>query len=68
MTNTLNKANVNVNIAIDPIHKWRLFYLCSVIEQISLPNLTLEPEFFSIAHDKKAWSANLHKDKRLMNW
>ena len=33
---------------IDPIRKWRLFYICSVILQISLPSLTLEQEFFSI--------------------
>ena len=33
---------------IDPIHKWWLFYFCSVIVQISLPSLTLEQEFFSI--------------------
>ena len=34
--------------SIDPIHKWRLFYFCSVIVQISLPSLALEQEFFSI--------------------
>ena len=28
--------------AMDPIHKWLLFYFCSVIVQISLPRLTLE--------------------------
>ena len=28
--------------AIDPIHKWQLFYFCSVIVQISLPSLALE--------------------------
>ena len=33
---------------IDPIHKWRLFYFCSVIVQVSLPSLALEQEFFSI--------------------
>ena len=33
---------------IDPIHKWWLFYFCSVIVQISLPSLTLEQELFSI--------------------
>ena len=33
---------------IDPIHKWQLFYFCSVIVQISLPGLALEQEFFSI--------------------
>ena len=33
---------------IDPIHKCRLFYFCSVIVQISLPSLALEQEFFSI--------------------
>ena len=33
---------------IDPIHKWRLFYFCCVIVQISLPSLTLEQEFFLI--------------------
>ena len=32
---------------IDPIHKWRLLYFCSVIVQISLLSLTLEQEFFS---------------------
>jgi len=32
----------------DPIHKWPLFYFCSVIVQISLPSLTLEQEFLSI--------------------
>ena len=35
-------------LIIDPIHKWRLFYFCSVIVQISLPNIALEQEFFSI--------------------
>ena len=35
-------------LTIDLIHKWRLFYFCSVIVQISLPSLTLEQEFFSI--------------------
>ena len=35
---------------IDPIHKWWLFYFCSVIVQISLPGLTLEQQFFSICH------------------
>ena len=34
--------------SLDPIHKWRLFYFCSVIVQISLPSLALEREFFSI--------------------
>jgi len=33
---------------IEHIHKWRLFYFCSVIVQISLPSLALEQEFFSI--------------------
>ena len=28
-----------------PIHKWWLFYFCSVIVQISLPGLTVEQEF-----------------------
>ena len=32
----------------DTIHKWQLFYFCSVIVQISLPSLILEQEFFSI--------------------
>ena len=42
--------------AIDPIHKWRLFYFCSVIVQISLPSLNLDQElFFNLAHDNKAW-------------
>ena len=35
-------------LGIDPIHKWRLFYFCSIIVQISLPSLNLEQEFFSI--------------------
>ena len=35
-------------LIIDPIHKWRLFYFCSVIVQISLPSLALEHELFSI--------------------
>ena len=39
-----------MHTAIDPIHKWRLFYFCSVIVQISLPSLTLEQELFSIKH------------------
>ena len=33
---------------IFPIHKWRLFYFCSVIVQISLPSLTLEQASFLI--------------------
>ena len=37
-------------LCIDPIHKWRLFYFCSIIVQISLPSLTLEQEFFLIWH------------------
>ena len=41
-------ANRFYSEKIDPIHKWRLFYFCSVIVQISLPSLTLEQEFFSI--------------------
>ena len=38
----------NICAHINPIHKWPLFYFCSVIVQISLPSLTLEQEFFSI--------------------
>ena len=55
-------------LTIGPIHKWRLLYFRSVIVQISLPSLTLEQEFFSIAHGNEACWANLHKDKRIMNW
>ena len=32
----------------DLIHKWWLFYFCSVIAQIRLPSLALEQEFFLI--------------------
>ena len=38
-----------MKIPIDPIHKWRLIYFCSVIVQISLPSLALEQEFFSFS-------------------
>ena len=40
---------------IDPIHKWPLFYFCSVSARIP----------FNLAHDNEL--ANLHKDKRIMN-
>ena len=39
---------VILNSTIDPIHKWQLFYFCSVIVQISLPSLALGEEFFSV--------------------
>ena len=37
-----NKQQQQKKRNIDPIHKWQLFYFCSVIVQISLPSLTLE--------------------------
>ena len=39
---------IDIQVTIDPIHKWRLFYFCSVIMQISVPSLALEQEYFSI--------------------
>ena len=42
--------------AIRPVYliqKWRLFYFCSSIVQISLPSRTLDQEFFSISHMTK---------------
>ena len=42
------EAQEKLQNLIDPIHKWRLIYFCSVIVQISLPSLALEYEFFSV--------------------
>ena len=40
----------------DPIHKWRLFYFCSVIVQIGLPRLALEQELnFSFQFSTWQW-------------
>ena len=38
-----------------------------VIVQISLPRLRARI-LFNLAHDNEAWLANLHEDKRIMNW
>ena len=40
----------------DSIHKWRLFYFCSFIVQISLPMPHLRIIIlFNLAHDNEAW-------------
>jgi len=56
-------------LLIDLIHRWQLFHYCFVIVEICQPSLTEATILSNLAHSNEAsGTANLHKDKRIMNW
>ena len=44
-----------------------LFLICYCANQPTKPRPRARI-LFNLAHDNEAWLANLHKDKRIMNW